>query len=239
MARDSFHLTELNGEIEALDTRIPAAVQTGLFLDLQDLMMCQTVWFLRNAPVLTGLEGQIRHYRDGIATLAGRLDTVLPATVRARIDQAEAQLAASGVPKPLAARLARLDALSRAPDVILVATQTKKPIDVVARAFFGIGARLGVDRLAQRAGQVEVADYFDRLALGRSVEGVFATQRGIAVEILRDGKGKGDPLTAWTAAKGPVLARTERSMAEMIDNGELTLAKVTVAGSYLQDLLST
>ena len=239
MARDSFHLTELNGEIEALDTRIPAAVQTSLFLDLQDLMMGQTVWFLRNAPVLTGLEGQIRHYRDGIATLAGRLDTVLPATVRARIDQAEAQLAASGVPKPLAGRLARLDALSRAPDVILVATQTKKPIDVVARAFFGIGARLGVDRLAQRAGQVEVADYFDRLALGRSVEGVFATQRGIAAEILRDGKGKGDPLTAWTAAKGPVLARTERSMAEMIDNGELTLAKVTVAGSYLQDLLST
>jgi NAD-specific glutamate dehydrogenase len=48
-----------------------------------------------------------------------------------------------------------------------------------------------------------------------------------------------DTLTAWTAAKGPVLARTERSMAEMIDNGELTLAKVTVAGSYLQDLLST
>jgi glutamate dehydrogenase len=183
--------------------------------------MRQTVWFLRNAPVLTGLEGQIRHYRDGIATLARQLDTVLPATVRERIDQAEAQLVASGVPTSLAARLARLDTLSRAPDVILVATQTNKPIDVVARAFFGIGARLGVDRLAQRAGQVDVADYFDRLALGRSVEGVFATQRGIAVEILRDGNGKGDPLTAWTAAKGPVLARTERSMAEMIGAAEM------------------
>lgn len=239
MARDSFLLTDLNGDIEALDAKIPTAVQTGLFLKLQDLMMRQTVWFLRNAPVMTGLERQIRHYRDGIETLAKKLDQVLPATTRARIADAEKALADSGVPKALAARLARLDTLSRGPDVILVATQTKKPIETVARALYGIGARLGVDRLAMRAGQVEAGDYFDRLALGRSVEGVFATQRGIAAEILRDGKGRGDPLAAWTAAMGPVLERTERSMAEMIDSGDLTLAKVTVAGSYLQDLLST
>src|SRR5690606_27149651 len=44
MARDSFHLTALNGEIEALDTRIPTELQTRLFLDVQNLTMRQTVW---------------------------------------------------------------------------------------------------------------------------------------------------------------------------------------------------
>ncbi len=239
MARDSFDLTALNSEIDALDNKIESATQIGLYLDLQDLLRRQTVWFLRNASMKTGLEKQIAHYRSGLELLAKTLDKVLPDEAAKRVAEAEADLVAHKVPKALAARVARLRYLSRGPDIVLVATQTKRPVEAVAKAFFGIGVRLGIDRLAARAGRVEVSDYFDRLALGRAGESIFATQRSLVAEILRGANAKADPLSAWAKSNGEAFERAERSMAEMIDSGDLTLAKVAVAGSYLQDLLET
>ncbi len=239
MARDSFGLVALNGEIDALDNKVASKTQVGLYLDLQDLQRRQTAWFLRNASMTAGLEKQIEHYRSGLDTLAKHLDNVLPEDARGRVAAAEAELIDRKVPKALAARIARLRYLSRGPDIVLVATQTKRPVETVARAFFGIGVRLGIDRLAARAGRVEVSDYFDRLALGRSVESVFGTQRSLVAEILRSSNAKSDPLVVWAKKNDEALGRTEEAMTEMIESGDLTLAKVAVAGSYLQDLLAT
>ena len=185
-----------------------------------------------------GLEKQIGHYRSGLDTLARHLDRVLPEDARALVAAAEAELIARKVPKALAARIARLRYLSRGPDIVLVATQTKRPVETVARAFFGIGVRLGIDRLAARAGRVEVGDYFDRLALARSVESVFGSQRSLVAEILCGSTARSDPLAVWAKKNGEALGRTEEAMTEMIESGDLTLAKVAVAGSYLQDLLA-
>ncbi len=237
MARDSFGLTALNGEIDQLDNKISSETQIGLYLDLQEGLRRQTAWFLRNASMKTGLEKQIIHYRTGLETLAKHMDKVLPKEAAERVADAEAALIADRVPKALAARIARLRYLARGPDIVLVATQTKRPVEAVASVFFGIGVRLGVDQLAARAGRVEVSDYFDRLALGRAGESMFATQRSLVAEILRGANSKADPLAAWAKTNAEVLERTERAMSEMIDSGDLTLAKVAVAGSYLQDLL--
>ena len=238
MARDSFELIALNGEVDALDNKLASETQIGLYLDLQDLLRRQTAWFLRNASMTAGLEKQIGHYRSGLDTLARHLDRVLPEDARARVAAAEAELIARKVPKALAVRIARLRYLSRGPDIVLVATQTKRPVETVARAFFGIGVRLGIDRLAARAGQVEVGDYFDRLALARSVESVFGSQRSLVAEILCGSTARSDPLAVWAKKNGDALGRTEEAMTEMIESGDLTLAKVAVAGSYLQDLLA-
>ena len=236
MARDCFGFRALNEEVDKLDNNVASATQIALYLDLQETLRRQTVWFLRNGTMSAPLDTQITHYRNGIQALSGALDKVLPDAAHKRIAAAEKNLVAQKVPKHLAAQVARLRYLSRGTDIVLVATQTKKPVTDVARAFYGIGVRLGIDRLASRAGDVEVTDYFDRLALGRSVESILGTQRSLVAEILRASKGKGDALTAWAKARPDVLERTEKAMTEMIDSGNLTLAKVAVAGSYLLDL---
>ncbi len=236
MARDCFGFRALNEEVDSLDNKVASGTQTALYLDLQETLRRQTVWFLRNGSMSAPLDKQIAHYHAGIQALSGVLDKVLPDAAQKRVAAAEKDLVAQKVPKALAGQVARLRYLSRGTDIVLVATQTKKSVPDVARAFYGIGVRLGIDRLAARAGDVEVTDYFDRLALGRSVESILGTQRSLVADILRSSKGKGDALSAWAKARPETLERTEKAMMEMIDSGDLTLAKVAVAGSYLLDL---
>src|SRR5262249_60063278 len=77
--RDSFGLTALNGAIDALDTRVPGALQLRLYAAVQDLLLDRIVWFLRNVDLTGGLAGVIEHYRAGIDAMAATLATALPA----------------------------------------------------------------------------------------------------------------------------------------------------------------
>ncbi len=45
--RDSYGMTELNGEIDALDNKIPGALQLDLYAAVKRLMMDRMVWFIR------------------------------------------------------------------------------------------------------------------------------------------------------------------------------------------------
>ncbi len=236
LARDCFDIRAMNAAVDGLDNKVASETQMALYAELQDLLHRETVWFLKNADPASGLAGQVDHFRTGIGTLADALDKVLPERARERVARAEKTLLDRKVPKDIAARIARLRYLSRGPDIVLIAAQTKRPVADVAAVFFTIGVRLGVDRLAARAAEIDPTDYFDRLALGKSVESIFTTQRALVAEILRSAKSR--PLDAWSKKNGDNLERTEAAVNEMIDGGEFTLAKAAVAGSYLQDLLT-
>ena len=75
--RDSYDMSALNGEIDALDGRIPGKLQLALFAAVQDLLLDRLVWFLRNVDLSQGLAGVVEHYRAGIAAVAGRSTGIL------------------------------------------------------------------------------------------------------------------------------------------------------------------
>ena len=75
--RNSYDLIELNGEIDALDNKVPGKVQLDLYAAVQNLLLDRLVWFLRNVDLSHGLEKIIGHYRDGIAQVENALDKAL------------------------------------------------------------------------------------------------------------------------------------------------------------------
>src|SRR5262249_17974167 len=77
--RDSYGMTALNGEIDALDNIVSGKLQLELYRAVQDLLLDRLVWFLRNVDLGQGLAGIVEHYRDGIAAVEAALDTALPA----------------------------------------------------------------------------------------------------------------------------------------------------------------
>ena len=64
----------LNDEINALDNKVPGALQLSLYADVQNLLLDRIVWFLRNVDFAQGLKAIVTHYRDGIARVAAALD---------------------------------------------------------------------------------------------------------------------------------------------------------------------
>ena len=75
--RDSYGMSALNGEIDALDNRISGKLQLALYQAVQDLLLDRLVWFLRNVDLTQGLAAIVAHYRDGIAAVESALDDVL------------------------------------------------------------------------------------------------------------------------------------------------------------------
>ena len=167
--RDSYGMTALNGAIDELDNRVSGKLQLDLYAAVQDLLLDRIIWFLRNVDLAQGLADVIAHYRDGIAEVEAALDGALPEdALRASVPRAGRSLCKPGVPDGLAGRMANLGPLTAAPDIVLVADRTGKPVGEVAATYFATGAFFKLDRIASAAGNIPIADYFDRLALDRA-----------------------------------------------------------------------
>jgi glutamate dehydrogenase len=234
--RDSYGMTALNGAIDELDNRIPGKLQLDLYAAVQDLLLDRIIWFLRNVDLTSGLAGVIAHYRDGIAEVEAALDTALPEeALRARAARQQ-ELVKAGVPDALALRIANLGPLAAAPDIVLVADRTGKPVAEVAATYFATGAFFNLDRIASAAGKIPIADYFDRLALDRARDSIGDAERRLTAAMVANGAAGAGAVEAWVTPRKNEVERIRGAIHEIANSG-LTLSKLAVAASLLGDLV--
>jgi len=236
--RDSYEMTALNTTIDGLDNKISGKLQLELYAVVQNLLLDHIVWFLRNVDLAKGLADVVAHYRDGIAAVTAALDSVLsPDVGNTRIARRQ-ELIAAGVPDELARRLADLRALTAAPDIVLVADRTGKPIGDVAATYFAAGTFFRLDRIAGAASTIPIVDYFDRLALDRARDSIGDAERRLTAAMVGNGAvaaGTG-AVEAWVAPRKSEVERIRAAIHEIANSG-LTLSKLSVAASLLGDLV--
>jgi len=233
--RDSYDMPGLNDEINALDGKVSGAVQLGLYAAVQDLLLDRLVWFLRNVDLSKGLAGAVDHYRKGIGGLVAALDRVLPKEAAAARTARIAGLAAAGVPQKLAARIGSISEAAAAPDMVLIADRTGKPIDMIAATYFAAEAWFRIDRVVVAARGIAVADYFDRLALDRALDAIGDAERRLTAAMVATGKSGEAAVAAWVEPRKGEVERIRASIHQIAGSG-LTLSKLTVAASLLSDL---
>src|ERR1700719_3350050 len=161
--RDSFGMTALNTAIDRLDNIVPGKLQLELYAAVQDLLLDRIIWFLRNVDLSKGLAEVVAHYRDGIASVEAALDGALSEDSLSARAARKGKLVEAGVPEELGGRLANLPSLTAAPDIVLVADRTGKPIGEVAATYFAASAFFRLDRITSAASTIPIVDYFDRL----------------------------------------------------------------------------
>ena len=235
--RDSFSMTELNTAIDELDNKVSGTLQLDLYRRIQDLVVEQIAWFLRNVSFDGGLADVIARYKAGIETLFAALDDVLPKDALRRFAANRDNLTGQGIPANLAARMAALNILAMAPDIVLVADTSKRDVADVARAFFAISAYLETDRLNNAARELPLSDYFDRLALNGTLENLADAQRRMTVQVLSNGKSGAEALAQWASGHIGEVERTRKALKEIAGDGTLTLSKLMVGAGLLRDLV--
>jgi glutamate dehydrogenase len=233
--RDSYGMPELNDEINALDGKVAGKVQLSLYAAVQDLLLDRLVWFLRNADLSKGLAGVVECHRGGIAALTKTLDVALPKDAADARSGRKKELTDAGVPDDLAARIASLPELAAAPDLVLIADRTGKPMDVIAATFFAAEAFFRIDRVTSAARNIVVTDYFDRLALDRALDSIGDAERRLTAAMVETGGVGDDAVKAWGAPRKAEVDRIRGSIHQIASSG-LTLSKLTVAASLLGDL---
>ncbi len=233
--RDSYEMPALNEEINALDNKVAGKPQLELYAAVENLLLDRLVWFLRNVDLSQGLAGIVAHYREGIEKVQAALGTALSKDALAALSKRADELEKAGLPKTTAQRFAALPLLTAAPDIVLVAERTKKPVAQVASTYFAAQAFFQVDRIAEAAGTISVADYFDRLALDRALDSIGDAGRRITAAMVGNGAAGSGSVDAWVKPREQEVERIRASINEIARSG-LTLSKLTVAASLLGDL---
>jgi glutamate dehydrogenase len=234
--RDSYGMSALNTEIDGLDNRISGRLQLDLYTAVQNLLLDRIVWFQRNVDLSKGLADIVTHYREGIAAVAESLDEVLPEDAARDRAARRRELVEAGVPDMLAGRMADLGPLTSAPDIVLVADRTAKPVGEVAATYFAAGTFFRLDRIASAAAAIPIADYFDRLALDRARDSIGDAERRLAAAMVANGAVGARAVEAWVEPRKSEVERIRMAIHEIAGSG-LTLSKLSVAASLLGDLV--
>ncbi len=245
VAEGAFGLSALKSRIDLLDGKVPAAVQTSMYGDVAEQLRRLGLWFLVNVPASADLGETVARYRGSIEALRGTFNTLVSEydmeDTTKRIDD----MIKAGVPADLADDIAALPLWSTTPEIAQLAHARSLDIDLVAGAYFAVGETVGLDRLRGLAARIAATEHWDRLAIRRIVDDLFAGQRALTAQVLAGFEGdpvdrdRADGVKAadvWAEKHAEILGRTKSFLDELERTGDLSIAKLTLANSQIHEL---
>ncbi|HUK60937.1 MAG TPA: NAD-glutamate dehydrogenase [Stellaceae bacterium] len=219
--------------INALDSKVPAAVQHEMLLNANRLVERATAWFLRGQKLDIAAETQA--YRSSIAALAEGINQILPDSHRKGLQEHVRQLEGHGVPAEVALTAARLDFLHSAVDIVRLALQTRQNVVELGRRFFAIGSRFRLDALRVAARKLDSHTAWQKRAVAAVIEDLYAQQAELTAKAVAESH----DFEAWLARHERDLARLEGLEREIEGAPAPDLAMLTVATRTLRGFLAT
>lgn len=181
---DSYGLNDIWQKIEALDNRVPSHVQLSALKEVFSVVKRAVTWFLRYGGESLDVEEAVAAFRPGIDTLRKSVRQMVPADVRARMEQTEGKLTESGMPQAIAADIAVMKLLSSASDIVNISRKTDDDVAEIAPAYFMVGERLGLDWLRQQVSGIVPANAWQARVMGGLMDDFFIHQAAITAAIF-------------------------------------------------------
>ena len=241
VTRQIFGLYGLWARIEALDNKAPAALQTEMNLEILQLIRRGTLWMLRNSPQPLDLSRAVDRFAPGIGELTGTLDNHLSTELRTAIQGAADELIARGAPKDLARQIASLDILFSGCDIVRISVGGGYPVDDVARVYFAIGEKFGLDWLRGAAESLSADTEWQVMAVSAIVDDLYAQQTAIATKVVDESGGGAAAdavIDAWMSANSHRVGRARSIVGELRSSGSVDLAMLAVANREIRGLLT-
>jgi len=239
--RDAFDLRTVWREIEALDNKLPAAVQTDMMIAVARLLERAILWLLRSGYDKLDVAAFTGEFLPRIEAIQNHLVEILPASMLGTVRVRQAELMEDGIPEELATRVASLDVMSSAMDIIRISrTDAAHNVGEVARVYFGVGSRFGLDRLRNATNSVAAETSWQKTALQSLVDDLFNYQSALASRVISEANGKGgDPVEVWLAQRPRVVERVDQTLHDFRASTTVDLAMLTVASRQFRSLVDS
>jgi glutamate dehydrogenase len=247
VAEGAFGLEALKSRIDALDGKIDTQVQNAMYEAIAEILRRLGLWFLVNVPANAELAPTIALYRAGVERLRGTFSSLISSFEARDTEDRIVAMQKAGAPLDVAEDVAVLPLMGSAPEIAQLARTRSLGVDLVAGAYFSMGTAVGIDRLRNLAGRISAKEHWDRLAIRRISDDLFAGQRALTAEALSKldpSKALGDradgvaAVHAWTEAHAEPLGRAKAFLDALERSGDLSIAKLTLANSQIRELAS-
>ena len=219
VARDVFEMRRFWSDVEALDNRIDAGTQLAMLIEGRRLVERAARWVVRaGARGHIDVAGMTARFAPGVRLLADALPGVLTGQDRDRFGERRGELVASGVPAPLAHRVASMQALLSVFDIVVDAATTGTDQTMVTSVYFGIGSRLGLDWLRDRILELPRGDRWQALARAGLRDELYRLHRSLTREILLSAAEHGQesaPVEPWLERNDAEINRAQAVLADV------------------------
>jgi len=180
-------------------------------------------------------EAAVKALGPKLNALRDKVDMLLQAEPRQRVDGLAAELAALGVPKPLAARALMLVKLDGAIGIAKLAGDLAQSEFDLTGAFTQLGEVLGIDWLQAQAARMNPADPWERLLVAGSAREL----QQMRLSFLARAKYKpvGDYLAYWLKAHGTEIGQFRQLLARARAASAISPAMVAELSTQARALL--
>ena len=241
-AREVFGMRGLWAQIEALDARVEAQVQTRMLLEGRKLVERATRWLLRNRRPPLDVAATVSYFSERTAELSGRIPELLLDGAREDLLRATEQLVEANVPPELARRMATLKTMFSALDVVDVAEATGQPVETAAEVYFTLGDRLRFYWLRGHLEALPRDNRWQTLARAALHDDLYSQQAELTAEILRsvpEDLSASERIEAWMVANRALVERTLQVLTDINASGAFGLATLSVALREIRNLITS
>jgi len=230
IAREVFAARYIWTQIEALDNRIPAAVQYTAMSQTTRLLRHMTYWLLENRRADLDIERGVLRYASKVGELFHELSSVLAITELTRLRTRHAGLIQQHVPESLAARIASLDSLHCALDLVEVAMAARLAIGYAAKAYFDLGERIGLTWIKEQIESLAADGHWQAVARGTLRDNLYQLQRQITGAVLKcKGRDAGARVGTWIARHETPVDALKRVVVDLRTGSPPDFATLSVA----------
>src|SRR5215208_3086317 len=241
-ACEVFDMRSLWEEIEALDNRVEAQIQTRMLLDWRKLVERATRWFLRSRRPPLDISATVSYFSGGASELTRRLPEFLLDGDREAVERTTEQLTEAGVPPELARRVAILGAMFSELDIVDIATATDGPVEEVASVYFTLGERLRLHWLRVHVEALPRENRWQALARAALRDDLYGQQAELTAEILHNTPSElpaHERINAWVDVNRAQVERALQVLADIGASGAFGLATLSVALREIRNLITS
>ena len=236
--RDSFALRPLWKEIEALETIVTAQVQSQLFVAVNQFIEHSCRWYLQHVAQPMAMDDVMARYAPSIDMMQKHANDIMSDSARKSFEATIERLTGQSVPKELAERMAMLEIMTAANDIIDVSRESKLPVSQVGKVYFELGAVLKLGWLRTSAQDLTAENYWQQLAVKSLAVEFYQAQRRLTMAVIGQFGKQKDASQAWADSHQGVLSRYETFIADLRAQPTLDYPMLIVALRQVQAITS-
>jgi len=232
IASEVFGLRKLFVDVDALNNKLSAQIQTELLYEARRTVRRVTRWFLRNRDTSMSIEDTIAFYQPQFERIDATLFDLLVkedvTVIKGNIDK----LVKSGVPKGIAETIGKASTLFSAMDLAQIAQESGKDLCLVAASYFKLGAEVELHWFLDQISAQPVANHWQALARASFREELDWQQRTLTLTVLKTCTSKctaDDIVAKWVEDNEKLLNRWVHMLADFKATKTHEFAKFSVA----------
>ncbi|MET9465782.1 NAD-glutamate dehydrogenase [Streptomyces sp. NPDC006544] len=241
-AREIFGLAGVWDDVEALDNKVAADVQTRVRLHSRRLVERGTRWLLNNRPQPLEITGTIEFFADRVERVWSELAKLVRGADLEWYEAVMAELIGEGVPEELAAKVAGFSSAFPTLDIVAISDRTGVEPLAVAEVYYDLADRLDITKLMDRIIELPRADRWQSMARASIREDLFSAHAALTADVLAVGNGASTPeerFKAWEEKNTAIIGRARSTLEEIQGSDDFDLANLSVAMRTMRSLLRT